>query len=84
MEKLDPLYKAAPLILIIYGVVATYANMSDLRISGNNMFAVGASSYEERMLYISAVIRGFYEFFFFLGLAALVAGLNKRNSKGAA
>ena len=84
MEKLDPLYKIAPVMLIIYGVAATYANMSDLRIAGNEMFMLGTGEYEVRMLHISAVIRGFYELFFFLGMAALVAGLNKRNSEGAA
>lgn len=81
MGKLYPVYRILPPFLIVYGVFATFGNMMELRISSDAAL-YGSSSYEARMLYFIAAIRGFYEFFFFAGIAAVVAGVNKYLVKG--
>ena len=83
MDSFSQIFRAVPALLVAYGVMATFGNMFELNITGDAMRMSGDNSYEMRMLTIVAMIRGFYEFFFFLGLAAVVAGLNKRNSVGA-
>ena len=78
MDKLYSLYRIMPALLLIYGVAMTFFGMLELRITGNQTWLAGDTSYEVRMLsYISAA-RAFDPLFFSGGLAAIVAALEHR------
>ncbi len=78
MDKLYPLYRIMPALLLIYGVVMTFFGMLELRITGNQAWLAGDTSYEVRMLSYIGAARAFDPLFFFGGLAAIVAALEHR------
>lgn len=79
MDRLSPYFRILPLVLTIYGFLATLAQMADIRRVWSSSAVDVEAIYQLRWLHFTQVVGGFDSLFFYSALAALVYGLNKRN-----
>ena len=77
MTQLQPFFRIVPVLLFVFGILITAANVWELRATSSPA-ALGGSFYgAERTLYLAALVRSFYDLVFLWGMAALVTASNK-------
>ena len=77
MQQLTPFFRIVPVLLFVFGIILTGANIVEVRAT-SSQGAMGSTFYgTERTIYLVAIIRSFYDLFFLWGMAALVAAANR-------
>lgn len=78
MEKLLPLFRILPPLLVVFGIVLTTAEIIALRNTASIGGGIDASILNEvRITYLTGLVRCFDSMFYYFALAALVAAANR-------
>lgn len=82
MDKLLPLFRILPSVLVGYAILITFASVAEVRATTSHYTFDATFSSPERTLYLVALVRCFYDLFFLLGIAALVSAANRYLDRG--
>ena len=78
MDKLLPLYRILPPLLVVFGIVMTAASAIELRTSAGLGGGMDATYLHElRVTYLAGLVKSFDSMFFYFALAAVVAAANR-------
>lgn len=78
MDKLLPLFRILPPLLVVYGVVLSFAEIVALRNTAAIGGGIDASMLSElRITYLTGLVRCFDGIFYYFALAALVAAASR-------
>ena len=84
MEKLEPVFKALPIALLIYGLVLAIGESFEVSMSASSMMLEADTEWQLRMALYVAYLRALEPLFFYGSLSAVVHWLNKRAVRASA
>ncbi|WP_298935828.1 hypothetical protein [uncultured Ruegeria sp.] len=79
MEKLDSIFKALPIVLLLYGIVQSIGEIFEVSLSSSALRTETDTEWQLRMMLYVSYIRALDAMFFYLALAAVVHWLNVRS-----
>ncbi len=79
MEKLDSIFKALPIVLLLYGIGQSIGEIFEVSLSSSALRTETDTEWQLRMMLYVSYIRALDAMFFYAALAAVVQWLNVRS-----